>query len=45
MSNLENITQKILEDGKIEAARIQEKSKENNEKIIKSKMAEANEKQ
>ncbi|NLL81519.1 MAG: V-type ATP synthase subunit E [Tissierellia bacterium] len=44
MSNLENITQKILEDGKIEAAKIQEESKENNEKIIKSKIAEANEK-
>lgn len=44
MSNLENLTQKILEDGKLEAAKIQEESKVNNDNIINSKTKEANEK-
>ncbi|MDD2446482.1 MAG: V-type ATP synthase subunit E [Tissierellia bacterium] len=44
MSNLENLTQKILEDGKLEAAKIIEESKKNNEKIINSKVIEANDK-
>ena len=44
MSNLENLTQKILEDGKVEAAKIQEESKSSNDDIINSKIKEANEK-
>lgn len=42
MSNLENLTQKILDDGKIEVARIEQESKKNNEEIINSRTKEAN---
>lgn len=44
MSNLINITNKILEDGKAEVAKIKEKSEKNNKEIIDSRIYEANEK-
>lgn len=44
MSNLENLTNKILEDAKIEADRIMEESARTNQNILDSKINEANEK-
>jgi len=44
MSNLENITNKILEDAKIEADRIMKDSAKVNQNIMDSKINEANEK-
>ena len=44
MSNLENLTQKIIEDGEKEVDAIKEVSANNNEKILNSKIREANEK-
>ena len=44
MSNLENLTNKILEDAKIEADRIMEESARTNKNILDSKIDEANEK-
>ena len=44
MSSLENLTQKILDDAKMEADRIIDESTKNNEGIISSKINEANEK-
>lgn len=43
MSNLENITQKILDDAKSQSSIIEEESNSVNEKIINSKIREANE--
>lgn len=44
MSNLENLTNKILNDAKNEADRILEEANKNNEGIVSSKINEANEK-
>jgi len=44
MSNLENLTNKILEDARIEADRIMEESAKINKDIMDSKINEANEK-
>lgn len=44
MSNLKKMTDKILENGKLEAAKIKERSEESNKKIIDSRILEANEK-
>ena len=44
MSNLENLTNKILDDAKNEADRIMKESTKINEDIIRSKVNEANEK-
>jgi len=44
MSNLENLTNKILEDARIEADRIMEESAKINQNIMDSKINEANEK-
>ena len=44
MSNLENLTNKILDDAKKEADRIIEESKKINEDIVNSKVKDANEK-
>lgn len=43
MSNLENLTQKILDEAKSQASIIDEESKKVNENIINSKIREANE--
>lgn len=43
MSNLENLTQKIIEEAKSQAIIIEKESKKSNEKIIDSKMREADE--
>ncbi|NLJ97698.1 MAG: V-type ATP synthase subunit E [Tissierellia bacterium] len=43
MSNLENLTEKILEDAKNQASIIEEESKSVNDRIINSKIKEANE--
>ena len=42
MSNLENLIQKILEDGKKEAQIIAQESERNNKEILDSKIDEAN---
>lgn len=44
MSNLKNMTEKILENGKLETAKIKERSQESNKNIIDSRILEANEK-
>ncbi|MDR7871478.1 MAG: V-type ATP synthase subunit E [Tissierellaceae bacterium] len=44
MSNLENLIEKILEDGKMEAQTITKESEKNNQEILDSKISEANEK-
>lgn len=44
MSNLENMTKKILGDGRKEATKIKEKSDKDNQELINSRIAKANEK-
>lgn len=42
MSNLDNMINKILEDGKKEAAKIKEEARQNNEELVESRILEAN---